>query len=74
LDTDESGFLSELDASMQPVATSHAGIFVAGACVGPKDIAETVTQASAAAAKVLSTFAQWNKVAERGVAARVEGS
>jgi heterodisulfide reductase subunit A len=59
---------------MQPVETSRAGVFMAGACVGPKDIAETVTQASAAAAKVLSAFARWNKVAEGGVAARAEGS
>ena len=72
LHTDEAGFLSELDASMQPVETSRAGIFVAGACVGPKDIPETVAQASGAAAKVLSTFAQWSKVAEGEAAARAE--
>ena len=72
LHTDEAGFLSELDATMRPVETSRAGIFVAGACVGPKDIPETVAQASGAAAKVLSTFAQWSKVAEGEAAARAE--
>jgi heterodisulfide reductase subunit A len=57
---------------MQPVETLRAGIFVAGACVGPKDIPETVAQASGAAAKVLSTFARWSKVAEGEAAARAE--
>ncbi len=34
-----------------PVKTSVPGIFVCGACEGPKDIPDSVTQASAAAAK-----------------------
>ncbi len=37
---------------LYPVATTRPGIFVCGAFSGPKDIPETVTQASAAACKV----------------------
>jgi len=59
LKTDEFGFLTELEGNMQPVETSRPGIFLAGAGIGPKDIPETVAQASGAAAKVLSLFAQW---------------
>ncbi|MBR6480791.1 MAG: 4Fe-4S binding protein, partial [Thermoguttaceae bacterium] len=35
-----------------------AGVFLCGACQGPKDIPESVAQASAAAAKVLVMFSQ----------------
>ena len=37
---------------LYPVATTRPGVFVCGAFSGPKDIPETVTQASAAACKV----------------------
>jgi heterodisulfide reductase subunit A len=37
---------------LYPVATTKPGVFVCGAFSGPKDIPETVTQASAAACKV----------------------
>ncbi len=35
---------------LRPVESPTAGIFLSGACQGPKDIPETVAQASAAAA------------------------
>ena len=41
-------------STFEPAATSHPGIYVAGPFAEPKDIPETVTQASAAAAKALS--------------------
>ncbi|MDI7277247.1 MAG: CoB--CoM heterodisulfide reductase iron-sulfur subunit A family protein [Anaerolineae bacterium] len=53
------GFMDERDPHLAPVETARPGIFVAGAALGPKDIPETVAQASAAAAKVLSLFARW---------------
>jgi heterodisulfide reductase subunit A len=62
LEADEFGFLTEIDANMRPMQGSRAGIFMAGAGVGPKDISETVSQASGAAAKVLSLFSQWKGV------------
>jgi heterodisulfide reductase subunit A len=56
--TDEHGFYTEAHPKLRPVESSTAGIFLAGAGQGPKDIPETVAQASGAAAKVLSLFAQ----------------
>ncbi len=50
---DADGWLSEAHPKLKPVETNTAGIYLAGACQGPKDIPETVAQASAAAAKVL---------------------
>ena len=50
--TDEFGFLLESHPKLRPVETNTAGIFIAGACHSPKDIPESVAQASAAASKV----------------------
>ncbi len=47
------GFLLESHPKLRPVETASAGIFICGACQGPKDIPESVAQASAAAAKAL---------------------
>jgi heterodisulfide reductase subunit A len=54
---DGDGWLSEAHPKLRPVETNTAGVFLAGACQGPKDIPETVAQASAVAAKVLGLFA-----------------
>ena len=48
------GFLLERHPKLDPVGTMIEGIFVVGCCQGPKDIPETVSQASAAAARVLA--------------------
>jgi heterodisulfide reductase subunit A len=53
---DENGFLSESHPKLRPVETNAAGVFVCGACQGPKDIPEAVAQASAAAGKTLVMF------------------
>ena len=53
---DEYGFLSESHPKLRPVETNAAGVFVCGACQGPKDIPESVAQATAAAGKVLVMF------------------
>jgi heterodisulfide reductase subunit A2 len=55
---DEYGFLSESHPKLRPVETNAAGVFVCGACQGPKDIPETVAQATAAAGKVLVMFSR----------------
>jgi heterodisulfide reductase subunit A len=47
------GFLLEAHPKLRPLECSTAGIFLAGACQGPKDIPDTVAQASGAAAKVI---------------------
>ncbi len=55
---DEDRFLSEAHPKLRPVEMNTAGIFVAGACQAPKDIPETVAQASGAAAKVIGLFSR----------------
>jgi heterodisulfide reductase subunit A len=54
---DEDGWFSELNYNGSPTMTERGGIFVAGMCQGPKDIPDTVAQASAVAAGVLRTIA-----------------
>jgi heterodisulfide reductase subunit A len=48
------GFFLEKHPKLAPVATMTDGIFLAGCAQGPKDIPDTVAQASAAAAAVLT--------------------
>ncbi len=55
---DKDGFLAEAHPKLKPVESVTGGIFLAGAAQGPKDIPEAVSQASAAAAKVLALLAQ----------------
>ena len=55
---DQDGFYSEAHPKLRPVETAAAGVFLAGACQAPKDIPESVSQASASAAKVLGLFAK----------------
>ena len=53
---DTNDFFTEAHPKLRPVESPTAGIFLSGACQGPKDIPETVAQASAAAAKVLGVL------------------
>lgn len=48
------GFFMEKHAKLEPVATASDGIFVVGCAQGPKDIPDTVAQASAGAAEALA--------------------
>lgn len=48
------GFFMERHPKMAPVETFTDGIFLAGACQGPKDIPDTIAQANAAAAQALA--------------------
>lgn len=50
---DTNDFFTEAHPKLRPVESPTAGIFLFGMCQGPKDIPETVSQASAAAAKVI---------------------
>jgi len=52
------GFFLEKHPKLDPVATMTDGIFVVGCCQGPKDIPDTVAQASAAAAEVLAMISK----------------
>ncbi|HPD65801.1 MAG TPA: CoB--CoM heterodisulfide reductase iron-sulfur subunit A family protein [Bacteroidia bacterium] len=63
LTTDEHGWFNEANYNFDPVNTFSGGIMVAGVCQGPKDIPDTVAQASAAASRVLQSLIN-NKVAK----------
>lgn len=52
------GFFLERHPKLDPVATMSEGILVAGCCQGPKDIPDSVAQASAAAARALAMIAR----------------
>jgi heterodisulfide reductase subunit A len=48
------GFYRERHAKLAPVSTLTDGIFIAGCCQGPKDIADSVSQAGSAAAEAIA--------------------
>ncbi len=62
------GFYLERHPKLDPVATATDGVFVAGCCQGPKDIPDTVAQASAAAARVLSMISRGKMEVEAATA------
>lgn len=53
---DSDGWFSEADYNTDPTGTERGGVYVAGVCQGPKDIPDTVAQASAVAARVLRSI------------------
>ena len=55
---DTNDFYVEAHPKLRPVESPTAGIFLSGMCQGPKDIPETVSQASAAAVKVVGLLSK----------------
>ena len=53
LSRSEDGFFMELHPKLRPVDTTTDGVYLAGCCQSPKDIADTVAQAKAAASSAL---------------------
>jgi heterodisulfide reductase subunit A len=72
ISTDSYGFFNEAHPKLRPVETLTAGIFLAGVGQGPKDIPESVSQASGAAAKVLQLFSHDEMTASPLVATVIE--
>ncbi len=52
----EDGWFMESNYISNPTSTYKGGIYIAGVCQGPKDIPDTVAQASAAASRVLQNI------------------
>ena len=52
------GFFLEKHPKLDPTSTATDGVFIAGCCQGPKDIPDTVAQASSAAARILANIAK----------------
>jgi heterodisulfide reductase subunit A len=62
------GWYTERHPKLDPVATMTDGVFVAGACQGPKDIPASVAQGAAAAARVMAMITKGNVMIEPVVA------
>ena len=56
--TDKDGWFNELHAKLAPVSSASTGIYLAGCCQGPKDIPDSVAQASAAAGEALALLSK----------------
>ena len=56
--TDIHGFWTEAHPKMNPLGTTTRGIYLAGCGQAPRDIPDTVSQASGAAGKVIGLFSQ----------------
>lgn len=67
---DQYGFLTEAHPKLRPVETSTAGIYLAGACVSPRDIPDSVSEGSGAAAKVLGLLSK-DEFEKEGVVSKV---
>jgi heterodisulfide reductase subunit A len=52
------GFFLEAHPKLRPMDTFVSGIFIAGCCQGPKDIQDTVSQASGAASRAATILTQ----------------
>jgi len=72
ISVDEHGFFSEAHPKLRPVESLTPGIFLAGAGQFPKDIPETICEASGAAAKVLQLFSQ-RELVQEPIVAHVDG-
>jgi heterodisulfide reductase subunit A len=68
LSVDGDDFFSEAHPKLRPVECLTAGVYLAGACQYPKDIPDTVAQASGAAAKVAGLFANEYLMSEACIA------
>ncbi len=55
---DTNDFFTEAHPKLRPVESPTAGVFLSGSCQGPKDIPETVSQAGAAASKVIGLLSK----------------
>ena len=62
------GWFIERHAKLDPVATMTEGVFIAGACHGPKDIPDSVSQGAAAAARVQGMISKGTVMIEPVVA------
>ncbi|KYC45430.1 MAG: hydrogenase MvhADGHdrABC CoB-CoM heterodisulfide reductase subunit A [Candidatus Methanofastidiosum methylothiophilum] len=58
ISTDKTGFFKEIHPKLKPVSTDSDGIFIAGACQGPKEIPDAVGQGKAAASAASSLMSK----------------
>jgi len=65
------GFFLEAHPKLQPVDAATRGVFYAGCAEGPKDIKESVTQASAAAARAIRLM-QADQITAEAITAEID--
>lgn len=58
ISTDKTGFFKEVHPKLKPVGTDSDGIFIAGACQGPKEIPDAISQGKAAASAAASLMSK----------------
>jgi heterodisulfide reductase subunit A len=54
----DDGFFLEAHPKLRPMDTATGGVFLSGCCQGPKDIQDTVAQASGAASRVINIISK----------------
>ncbi len=64
LPSSQDGFFMEVHPKLRPVDTTMDGVYLAGCCQGPKDIADTIAQAKAAASSALIPLSMGKVVVE----------
>jgi heterodisulfide reductase subunit A len=62
--TDEYGFFKERQSNVGPIESTKDGIYLCGCAQGPKDIPDTVAQASAAAARAAVHVKDFRRIEE----------
>ena len=65
------GFLLEAHPKLRPLDTFTDGVFIAGCCQSPKDIPDSVAQASGAAVRAATPLAQ-GKVVVEAISAQID--
>jgi heterodisulfide reductase subunit A len=58
---DTLGFYTSRHPILHPLESTLPGVFLAGTCQGPRDISETVCQASGVAGRIIRMFASFDK-------------
>jgi heterodisulfide reductase subunit A-like polyferredoxin len=76
IDQDHMGFLKEKHINGRPCETTRAGIYMCGCCTAPKDIPDSVAEASAAASHAAAEFGVYSErpVIETSESAKSEES
>jgi len=69
---DTNDFFTEAHPKLRPVESPTAGVYLSGVCQGPKDIPEAVSQAGAAASKVIGLLSKNKLVGNPCIAASNE--
>jgi len=64
ISTCKNSFYIERHPKLDPVATTTDGVYIVGTCQGPKNIPDTISQARAAAARILGVIAQGKVLVE----------